>query len=461
MMLAVMASSAPHVWAWTFGGVDSHEWSFSTPYSQVPTVPAPTSPIGQMGGGQGGQLGPPTMLGMRVVPSLTIAERYDSNVFYAPDLPGLKRQDYVSTVSPGVSVIDARSTAVTTFTVGAVGEFYAVNRGLNYVGLNAGLNLDLNHLIRRYVPNAKLVIRDTFSFTPQPPAFIGGEPVGPPPSADTVPPEDRLQSLYQRGIQAYRVNSYNNQAGINIGVPVSARTQLGVGYSHQLQRFGSAFIQTARAPILFSSDTHAVNASSTTQVSSFDSFTASYAYSLTQYEGARMDQHTGSIGWARVLSRQWSGGVTGGASLVRMRGLGSGDPDIIGFTGGASLSWKEGPATVSLNYSAGIFPSYFVAAGPMVSHNIGVTASTQPWSNQFQASASVSYARNEILGEQQDTGVFESYFTSESLLYKITPTVNASLIHTFGLFMGNFGFGAGSGSISRNTVMLSLSMYWP
>ena len=35
-----------------------------------------------------------------VVPSICVAERYDSNVFFRPATPGLQRDDFVTTVNP-------------------------------------------------------------------------------------------------------------------------------------------------------------------------------------------------------------------------------------------------------------------------------------------------------------------------------------------------------------------------
>src|SRR6187549_498401 len=71
--------------------------------------------MGGMGGGMptipgtafGGATDPSSMQavnGLRIVPSVQVSERYDSNVFFAPrsELQGLTPEDFVTTVMPQV-----------------------------------------------------------------------------------------------------------------------------------------------------------------------------------------------------------------------------------------------------------------------------------------------------------------------------------------------------------------------
>ena len=47
--------------------------------------------------------------GFKVIPTVTVAERYDSNVYFVPKTRGLDRSDYVTTVAPQIRGLYAGS----------------------------------------------------------------------------------------------------------------------------------------------------------------------------------------------------------------------------------------------------------------------------------------------------------------------------------------------------------------
>src|SRR5213594_4431348 len=69
-----------------------------------------------------------------IVPSLSVSERYDSNVFF---VPGQNREDFVTTISPQVTVEEKARLLSGSLRAGATAETYVNNPGLNYVGVNA------------------------------------------------------------------------------------------------------------------------------------------------------------------------------------------------------------------------------------------------------------------------------------------------------------------------------------
>ena len=75
--------------------------------------------------------------GFRIIPTIMVGERYDSNVFFRPPTPGLDREDYVTTASPQIRGLYAGSLISVNAVGGATGEYYAKNTGLNYIGDNA------------------------------------------------------------------------------------------------------------------------------------------------------------------------------------------------------------------------------------------------------------------------------------------------------------------------------------
>ncbi|HBH80402.1 MAG TPA: hypothetical protein DDY39_11305, partial [Nitrospira sp.] len=69
--------------------------------------------------------------GLRLVPSIQVSERYDSNVFFAPksQLRGLTPEDFVTTIVPQVRALYTAQENLVKLNavVGAVGGYYAIN----------------------------------------------------------------------------------------------------------------------------------------------------------------------------------------------------------------------------------------------------------------------------------------------------------------------------------------------
>ena len=131
-----------------------------------------------------------------VIPSLTLSERYDSNVFF---VPGSNLEDYVTTVSPQLRVIHQRQLVAATVGGGATAEVYAKNPGLNYVAANGLVDLNLDGAMSEMVRGMGLRISDTFYYTPQVPSFAAPTGGG-----------GQISESFVRGIQARRANSFTN-----------------------------------------------------------------------------------------------------------------------------------------------------------------------------------------------------------------------------------------------------------
>src|SRR2546428_1074646 len=131
----------------------------------------------------------------KLVPSLAVSERYDSNVLF---IPGRHVEDYVSNISPQVTVDHKGRLIDGTVRGGATAEVYVRNPGLNYVAANGGVTLNLDNAVGQLVRGAGLKLSDTFYFTPQPPAFVA--PGG----------ASQVSQAVVRGTQAARANSLTN-----------------------------------------------------------------------------------------------------------------------------------------------------------------------------------------------------------------------------------------------------------
>ncbi len=190
--------------------------------------------MGGMGGGMpivpgtpfGGATDPSSIRvteGLHVVPSVQVSERYDSNVYFAPksQLQGLTPEDFVTTVVPQVRGLytDHENLVKVNAVVGAVGSYYYVNNTeLSYVGANAGVVLDMNGLVSQWGPGARWTVSDTFFYSPQPPAFLTGGPLG-----------EQANPLVA-GFQAYRINTTSNSVNTVFEFPLNRTDNLTGSY---------------------------------------------------------------------------------------------------------------------------------------------------------------------------------------------------------------------------------------
>ena len=88
------------------------------------------------------------------IPTLTVSETYDSNVFDTPKStlpPGSKPEDYITTVTPMINVAHTGSLIRGNLSVGALLSRYIENTDLNYTGYNAAGRLDLSQLANKEV----------------------------------------------------------------------------------------------------------------------------------------------------------------------------------------------------------------------------------------------------------------------------------------------------------------------
>ena len=117
----------------------------------------------------------------RVVPYFSVAERYDTNVYFFS--ASNKIQDYVTTVVPGARVEHRGTLVEGNVNLQMTGEYYVRNPGLNYFFPSGGLYANLNKWAGQYDQRWRLQVSENFQFTPQPPAFVAPlgstQPYGP------------------------------------------------------------------------------------------------------------------------------------------------------------------------------------------------------------------------------------------------------------------------------------------
>ncbi len=116
--------------------------------------------------------------GLRIIPTVMVGERYDSNVFFAPKTPGLDREDFVTTTSPQIRGLYAGSLMSVNAVGGGTGEYYAKNTGLNYIGANAGASLDMSKFLAQWWRGSTWQVTESYLNSTRPQSFLTGDVSG-------------------------------------------------------------------------------------------------------------------------------------------------------------------------------------------------------------------------------------------------------------------------------------------
>lgn len=446
------------------------------------------------------------------VPALTVAGRYDSNIFSSPKLPGLRLDDWVSTVTPQLNVIHQGSLAQGSVRLTGVGEQYLHNDQLNYFGGVANVSLVLNRLVQRVIPRLSFNVTNSTIYTPQAPSFAAPTVEGDP-------------NLLLRGIQIARVDTFLNSSSANLSYAFDRTFSLRLGYSYSVIRFGHPSVNAANAGVV-NTDSESISVGPQWQVSLRDSLFMNYVYQRTRFVGGQLpgfpssfQTHGGTIGWSRAWSPEWrssvfagvasveegtsfndSGGTTtnqggvlltytAGATLVYsealsgtataqlpLGGFGVGGIGGIGglsgaggagVPGGSAMAMVGGSSKMfALNYSAGVFPGFVAGGVPLISHVVSASFFRR-LSVAWGVACGADYARNDSLSKQpgaQDISA-SGYGGNGAVSYFLTPTLFGSVTADYHRFEGQ-GLavsGAVSGAaaeLDRFVAMLSITKVW-
>jgi hypothetical protein len=376
----------------------------------------------------------------KVIPTLTIAERYDSNVYF---IQGRNLEDYVTTVTPQLKVDHSGRLVSGTLLATLTGEAYVKNPGFNYIAPSGALNLNLDNLIGQLDRRAKLKIGDSFMFTPKPLAFIG-------PSTGSEVPD-----TFVRGIQAARANSRTNVATATGAYILTPWATLQGNYTYSTLRFGNVLVQP-NVGTFFSTTFQNYSIGPQFQVTPLDTVSLNYQGSRAEYNrpgalNSSFKTQGGTLAWSRIFTPALTANGSGGFTMI-----GSGGNTTLTYIADASLQWSHKHGGVQLRYSRSVFPSFFVVPVPLVSQIIALSGN-YAISGNLSATGSVSYAKNESSSGQVPLS-FESYSTALSLNYTITRSISAIASYTHSHFSQSFsGFET---MFSRNVASLSLRGEW-
>jgi len=372
----------------------------------------------------------------KLVPLLAVSERYDSNVFF---IPGRNVEDYVTNISPQVTVDHKGRLIDGTVRGGATAEVYVKNPGLNYVAANGGMTLNLDNAVSQLVRGAGLKLSDTFYFTPQPPAFV------------TPGAGSQVSEAFVRGIQAARANSFTNSGLATGSYNLSPRVDLQATYMHQRIHFGTAFVSPTTGRF-FNTTFQTVNAGPLLKVSPLDRATLTYQYQQADFSqgggSGGFHTHGGSMGWTRAFTPILTANVMGGMTVIE-------PSNRVQYQGGVSVEGKFQNTDASLSYSRGVYPSFFNTGLPLLSQVVTATVSHRVTA-LLTVTANGNYAKNESV--PAGTLAFESYWVTVGLNYRVSRILTATLSYTNSEYKSQ-----SSGQLSRfdrNMVMIGLTAEW-
>ena len=376
-----------------------------------------------------------------LVPSLRIAERYDSNLLFTP---GRNLEDYVTTISPQVKLAHKNQWVEGTIGGGATGEVYVNNPGLNYVGGNGSVELNLDRAMNALLPGLRLNLSDMIRYTPELPAFAA------PTSGNQV------SEAFVQGLQARRANSFTNAAKVEASYFFSQSMGLTSTYTDRRTRFGRAIGTQPGAAVgeFINTNFQTLTSGLVGMPSLADTISLLYQYQKATFpdlgRGAREFSTQGAIArWSRLITPTLQATVEGGFTVINS----SNDVNPIGA---ASLQWQGQYTSLQLSYSRAVVPSMLFAATPLLSQSVTAAVSRR-LSEPLSLSLSGSYAVNQSVPDSSLIR-FESYRVMPSLEYTIGPSLTATLSYTHSEFTRNFT--GRSTEFDRNMVMLSLMAKW-
>lgn len=388
----------------------------------------------------------------KIIPSVTLSERYDSNILYAPsglDL-GRKKWDVVTTIAPTVQVLNRNRYADSNVTVGARGGLLVNNPDLNYVATLLAGTTALDGLVNQLIRGGKLQISDTFSFSPENPSFVSaGTPV-------------ETDNPFARGIVPVRANIYQNTVAVRAAYPIAPTVSLDGSYSYSLLRVGQILVGQQNlntTGVFFNTDYHTFSLGPTWRLSRSDNVSVAYKATAINLEDVS-DQFLRSSFTAQgaeaiysTKASDWGMSVSGGATVLQQR---------VYSTGTLSLSAKVGEATqVQVTGSRQMAPAFFGVPGALIS-TIGGISVEHVFFRGLSLTGNANYAYNQIAPTKANT--FESYTTSALLAYKLTRSITTSLLYSYTYFEAsqqNFVTQDASGFlVNRHFVTFSITAVW-
>ena len=381
--------------------------------------------------------------GFRLVPTITLGQRYDSNVFFVPRAVRSDREDFVTSASPQVRGIFVGNLVSVNSRVGAVGQYYVKNNDLSNVGANAGVAVDASKLASQFWPGSRFTVSDVYIFTPEPPAFLTGD-------QDT----QETNSLI-RGFQAGRVSTQSNSVLVALAVPLSLTTDATVQYMNNLTNFGESEVQQAGA--LLDTTLQTYRAGLSRKISQQDTMTGSFFGAHASSGNARSyTAYGGFVAWDHMFNEKVL--LRSSAGVQRVNDNTRSATSNIAPSGSLTILWNDNRTSWRLSYNVGLTPSLQFVGRPILTQVVNLSVSRPTFIENLMAFVSLNYGRgNELGGGGSSTTEisYTSYSASGGMSYRVTPKTFVSLIYNYARF--DNAFGPQRFEFDRNMVQLGLT----
>lgn len=388
----------------------------------------------------------------KIIPAVTLSERYDSNVLFAPSgtvIPGRTKEDFVTTVAPQLRFLNKDPQAETDITAGVSGNAFVNNRDLDFVSVNLAGTINLTRWISEFIPGAKLRIGEAFLFTPEQPNFVS------PVTQQTGPTS--VTNLFANGLQTVRATVHTNNAFV-VGEYMLDR---GIGvrgsYSHSIFRVDKVLTDQPAGVGLFNSTIEKWSAGPTLRLARGENLNLNYINTTMDFSAVGANSKANVVarsleaGYAKVTP-DWSATASGGATLLEQG-------DLAFVTGKLDVAGKFSRfTTIGVTVSRNISPGFFgPGTGGVLISNVAGVSIEHKLSNELIAKGTANYALNETA--PVNLAKFGSIMASGQLTYNVTRSVLASLLYQYSRFEIS-SQGVPDILINRSFLTFSITAKW-
>lgn len=403
-----------------------------------------------------------------IIPSLTISERYDSNIFSAPKSllsPDSKPEDFITSVAPQINIVHQGARVRGRLFGTGVMTKYLHNPSRDYTGYNVGGQLDLTDLAEQVSQRiTSLRMRGTYRSTPTTTGFgAAGGGLG-------TGFGSHSGSVLETGQVTNRASSQIYSLGVGGGYQLTALTTLRVTYDYNRISFGEQ--QGGVTNPLFDTTSHRGSTTISTRVTPRDTVGATARMSHFFQEDSGGSSGRGSfttiaetLNWSRMWTQQLNTSLSGGATfklpvgsdipgqsvksqlvptvaatmsytsyLDEMRDAGASEgpfdslPALAGSLspGGIAI---PGAYTTRMIYRFSLVPSYAFGAGPLKVHVVGLNA-VGGITSKLSGQVGMNYSHGT---RSAPTSTFDTFGVTVGARYLIGP-VMASLTYNWLFF---------------------------
>ena len=380
--------------------------------------------------------------GFRIVPTIMVGERYDSNVLFRPPTPGRDREDFVTTTSPQIRGLYDGNLISVNAVGGATGEYFAKNTGLNYIGANADASLDMSKFLAQWWRGSTWQVTESYLNSAQPQSFLIGDVSG------------ASENPFARGYQVGRARYQRNVVSTNLSVPLNETVALTASYSNGFIQYGSSSVQQGT---LLDTNFQSYTAGIAMNVTRLDTISLKFIGSDSDYGSiGSFVSRGGTVGWAHEFSKTWNISSSVGGQYIETQFQGAPRRNSIAPTGSFNVTWKDNATTLSLAYFMGLTPSVQFQAQPLLTHTVSLALTQVTPITDLVGVVGVNYARGDQFGSSSSAPIsYASYGATAGLTYQFTRQTFLGLNYTYRNFENKFG--GDSLAFDRSLVQLTLT----